>query len=111
MKTKSEAIESTGEVQKLRRDIRRLQWCVFVVWPIVFVTGCAILFAASGKDADAARVTLSWIESLVVPAIFIGIFVGVVVGGIAFLAKVATDFRNRNYRVSLNPGSRPSTDS
>ena len=92
--------------EDLRRQIRKLQWMVYGVWPTIGLILLIITFVSTREDATATRVAIEWIETT---AWNVGAPVAVVafiVLGIAFTTKLATDYRNRNYRWSLNPGSR-----
>jgi hypothetical protein len=98
--------ENESRPEDLRRHIRMLQWMVYGVWPTIGLILLIIIFVSTREDATATRVAIEWIETT---AWNVGTPVAVVafiVLGIAFTSKLATDYRNRNYRWSLNPGSR-----
>jgi uncharacterized BrkB/YihY/UPF0761 family membrane protein len=92
--------------EDLRGQIRKLQWMVYGVWPTITMILLVVSFVSTREDAAATRVAINWIESTawnVGTPIAVLVFI---VFSIAFTMKVATDYRNRKYRWSLNPGSR-----
>ena len=79
---------------------------VYGVWPAAGSILLVVAFVCTRQDAGATRVAIKWIESTAWTIGTTVTILALIVFGIAFAAKLATDYRNRNYRWSLNPGSR-----
>lgn len=89
-------------IDRLEAQNRQLRFFTFGVWPAVLAI-IAVLVLLPGKiDLKATKYLLGWIGGT------FGVLVIVLAITITcwFLLKLAADFKNRNSRFVLNPGSR-----
>ena len=100
---KQEIDDMKSEVQELSRRTKGLQRWVFILWPLIWLTSSLAILLTTRADAASTKVLIKWVESRGLTVLIIA----VLIGAIAFIAKLSFDFRHRGERFSLNPGSRP----
>jgi len=83
-----------------RAQVSRLRRWVYLYWPALWL-GTAFFLSAWQAGAEQMIAVYNFIWGLIQVAFVVGALVGV----LALVAKLATDFRNRRYRFPLNPGS------
>ncbi|MBK1883375.1 hypothetical protein JIN85_13185 [Luteolibacter pohnpeiensis] len=96
----------TQRVERLELQNRRLRYFTFGVWPFVLAIITVLVLLPAKIDFKAMKLLLAWVGAIV------GLLVIALTIAIAcwFLLRVAVDFKNRNSRFVLNPGSRKLSD-
>jgi hypothetical protein len=89
-------------VDRLEIQNRRLRFFTFGVWPAVLAIITVLVLLPGKVDLKAMKYLLGWIGGT------FGLLVIVLTIAMAcwFVLKLAVDFKNRNSRFVLNPGSR-----
>ena len=89
-------------VDRIEIQNRRLRFFTFGVWPAVLAVITVLVLIPGKVDLKAMKYLLGWIGGT------FGVLVIVLAIAMAcwFVLKLAVDFKNRNSRFVLNPGSR-----
>lgn len=102
MKIPSRMLEDSQRIDRLEKQMRKLRWITYFIWPAVWLISISVIFGSTRQDANATRLFLNWIQTG-----FFGLLVAfMIVMMLGFLLKVASDFKNRKHRYALNPGSK-----
>lgn len=89
-------------VDCLESQNRRMKIATYGIWPVVWAVTIVLVIIPGKFDAKAVTVLLVWAGGAL-GLLLIGMAVLFVIW---FLLRLAVDFKNRNSRFYLNPGSR-----
>lgn len=89
-------------IDRLEIQNRRLRVFTFGVWPAVLAIITVLVLLPAKIDLETMKYLLAWVGGT------FGVLVIVLTISLAFwfILKLAVDFKNRNTRFALNPGSR-----
>lgn len=93
-------------IDRLEIQNKRLRAFTFGVWPAVLTIITVLVLLPAKIDLKAMKYLLAWVGGT------FGVLVIVLTIALAFwfVLKLAVDFKNRNTRFVLNPGSRQPSD-